>query len=68
MNTLQRRLDRLENATGHNRPGFCVLEIPKGVSSDEKDRLVFRALGREPMPGDYVLIISGIGETTEPRM
>ena len=60
MNTLQRRLDRLEQATDVNRPGFCVVVVPNGASSKEKDGLVFRALGREPMSGDYFLIIGGI--------
>ena len=67
MNTLRRRLGRVEQATGLNHPGFCVLVLPSGISPDEKDRAVARALGREPMRVDYVLIISGIGERAEFR-
>ena len=68
MSALSRRVGRVEDATGLNRPGFCVLVLPDGVSRDETDRAVARALGREPKRGDYVLIISGIGEAIEPRV
>ena len=67
MSALSRRLGRIENATGLDRPGFCLVLLPKGASSDETNRAVARALGREPIEGDYILTIDGIETKDELR-
>ena len=67
MSALSRRLGRIENATGLDRSKFCLVLLPKGVSSAEKDRAVVRALGRKPIDGDYILMIGGLETNDELR-
>ncbi len=68
MNTLQRRLDRLEQSTDVNRPTFCILQIPIGATPDEIHCAIVRNLGREPLAGDYILTIGGLETKDELRV